>query len=105
MIRFSIIGLFVGLQYYGGILDSGAQTARLGQAWPVSRLLGSCRSPAAFLNESSAYANHLLIYDSTSFPTLNVIPGFLKRPFVVTFLLFRTEFLGYLHSGSAYLLH
>jgi len=49
MIQFSVIGLFVGLQYYGGILDSGAQTVHLGQVWPVSRLLGSCRSPAVFL--------------------------------------------------------
>jgi hypothetical protein len=46
MIQFSRVVPFLGLQYHETSLDSRAQTVRLGQARPVSRSLGSCRSPA-----------------------------------------------------------
>jgi len=41
MIQFSIIVLFLGLQYDSMSLDSGAQTNRLGWAGPVSLLYGT----------------------------------------------------------------
>jgi hypothetical protein len=49
MIQFPRVVPFLGLQYHETSLDSRAQTVRLGQARPVSRSLGSCRSPANFI--------------------------------------------------------
>jgi len=49
MIRFSSVVPFLDLQYHETSLDTGAQNRPRGQVWPVSRLLGSCRSPANFI--------------------------------------------------------
>jgi hypothetical protein len=42
-----------GLRYHEDVIIPGAQTRRLGDAWPVGGLLGGDRSPAAsFLGSS-----------------------------------------------------
>jgi len=48
MILFSIIVLFVGLQYHEMSLASGAQTIRLGGAGPVSHLHGGATLTGCF---------------------------------------------------------
>jgi hypothetical protein len=55
MIRYSIIVLFLGLQYYERSLDSGAQTYRLGWAGPVSYLHGDAALTGCFFCRYSVF--------------------------------------------------